>query len=227
MRERTRTAAAGRARRGLDRAADRGRGPDRLGARRRRPGCGSRPPPRTAPSGARLPARRRGDAGPRRSARRASGDGYVWTRKRATSPVECDVRIGERADPLRGARDRGRVARAITRTTRSGTGRPGSGARPTAASVGWNLVSGINDPPRALRARDLGRRRAIRARPGRRFEGLEAIAFDDGSRLEFSAECERRKQEKRALRPLLLPPAVRHASPARCPAASSSSAASA
>jgi hypothetical protein len=61
-------------------------------------------------------------------------------------------------------------------------------------SIGWNLVAGINDPPS-------GSERAIwvdgePAEPGPvAFEGLDAIAFADGSRLEFTAEAERRRSE--------------------------------
>ena len=76
-----------------------------------------------------------------------NGEGeYVWTRKRADVPVECDIRA--RRAPLagRGARDGGRVGRLSPRHTvwswSAGVGRTGDGR-----SVGWNLVSGINDPP--------------------------------------------------------------------------------
>jgi hypothetical protein len=61
-------------------------------------------------------------------------------------------------------------------------------------SVGWNLVSGINDPPERSE-------RAIwvdgePSEPGPvSFDGLDAITFDDGSRLGFAAECERSREE--------------------------------
>jgi hypothetical protein len=73
----------------------------------------------------------------------------------------------------------------------AGVGTTGDGR-----AVGWNLVSGINDPPQ-------GSERAIwvegePTEPGpARFHGLEAIECDD-ARLEFSAEAERRRDEHRA-----------------------------
>jgi hypothetical protein len=61
-------------------------------------------------------------------------------------------------------------------------------------SVGWNLVSGINDPPSASE-----RAIWIDGRPSEpgpvSFEGLEAIAFEDGARLKFAAEHERRLEQ--------------------------------
>jgi hypothetical protein len=122
---------------------------------------------------------------------------YAWTRKRADVPVECDVRIGER---------RWRVkARAIE--DESAGYHPhhtvwrwsaGVGRTPDGRSVGWNLVSGINDPPERSE-------RAIWVdgepfEPGPvSFEALESIAFDDGSQLAFSPECERRREENRLI----------------------------
>jgi hypothetical protein len=127
-----------------------------------------------------------------------SGEGeYVWTRKRADVAVECDVRVGERRWRVsaRGMEDEsaGYHPHHTVWSWSSGVGRTRSGQ-----SVGWNLVSGINDP--AERSE-----RAIwvdghPAEPGPvAFEDLHAIAFDDGSRLEFTAECERRKEENRLM----------------------------
>ena len=95
----------------------------------------------------------------------------------------------------------------------------GVGRTTDGRSVGWNLVSGINDPPeRSERAIWID---GEPFEPGPvEFEGSEAIAFDDGSRLEFGGECERAQAGEPAHRPLHLPPALRHASRARCPAAS-------
>jgi hypothetical protein len=127
-----------------------------------------------------------------------NGEGeYVWTRKRADVPVECDIRIGQRRWRVeaRGMEDEsaGYHPRHTVWSWSAGVGRAGDGR-----SVGWNLVSGINDPPQRSE-------RAIWVdgepfEPGPvNFEGLEAIAFDDGSRLVFSGECERRKKENRLL----------------------------
>ena len=87
---------------------------------------------------------------------------------------------------------------AITLATRCGAGPPASDAPATGArSAGtWSAASTTR------RSAPSGRSgwTASRSSPARSsFEGLEAIAFDDGSRLEFSGECERRKQENRLL----------------------------
>jgi hypothetical protein len=127
-----------------------------------------------------------------------NGEGeYMWTRKRADVPVHCDVRVGERRWRVeaRGIEDEsaGYHPRHTVWDWSSGVGRTADGR-----SVGWNLVHGINDPPQRSE-------RAIWVdgepfEPGPvSFEGLEAIAFDDGSRLEFSGECERRKHQNLVL----------------------------
>lgn len=122
---------------------------------------------------------------------------YVWTRKRADVPVACDVRVGERRWRVeaRGMEDEsaGYHPRHTVWSWSAGVGRTRDGR-----SVGWSLVSGINDPPERSE-------RAVWVdgepfEPGPvSFEGLDALAFDDGSRLEFSGECERRRQESRLI----------------------------
>lgn len=123
--------------------------------------------------------------------------GYVWTRKRVGVPVECDVRIGGRRWRVeaRGVEDEsaGYHPHHTVWSWSAGIGRTMDGR-----SVGWNLVSGINDPPeRSERAIWIdGEPRE----PGPvSFEGLAAVAFADGSRLEFAGECERRREENRLL----------------------------
>jgi hypothetical protein len=121
---------------------------------------------------------------------------YVWTRKREV-PVECDVRVGDRRWRVqaRGMEDEsaGYHPRHTVWSWAAGVGRATDGR-----AIAWNLVSGINDPPQRSE-------RAIWVdgepfEPGpSRFEDLEAISFDDGSRLDFGAECERRKDENRLL----------------------------
>jgi hypothetical protein len=110
--------------------------------------------------------------------------------------VECDVRLGERRIQVeaRGVEDEscGYHPRHTIWSWSAGVGETADG-RP----VGWNLVEGINDPPQASeRAIWLGDEVS---EPGPvSFDGLEAIEFDDGERLRFDAECERRKEERRA-----------------------------
>jgi hypothetical protein len=127
-----------------------------------------------------------------------NGEGaYVWTRKRCDVPVACDVRVGDRRWKLdaRGVEDEsaGYHPRHTVWSWSAGLGRTRDGR-----SVGWNLVSGINDSRR-------GSERAIwldgePAEPAPvEFDGLEAISFEDGSRLEFSAEQERHREENRLI----------------------------
>ena len=121
---------------------------------------------------------------------------YVWTRKREV-PVECDVRVGDRRWRVeaRGVEDEseGYHPRHTVWSWSAGVGASADGR-----AIGWNLVSGINDPPESSE-------RAIWVdgepfEPGPvSFDGLEGIDFEDGSRLEFSGECERRKEENRLL----------------------------
>ena len=183
---------------------------------------GSRPPSASGDEQvARLPARRRGQPWAEAVCPTGEDDGYVWTRKRAGRGR------GRRAD----RRARGSAARragsrtsraAITRTTPSGTGRPASARRPTAARSAWNLVSGINDPPERSERAIWVDGEPQRARPGRASTGSRRSSFDDGGRLEFSAEAERAQGGAKPFVKLQLPPAVRHLHRDASPAGSSS-----
>ena len=121
-------------------------------------------------------------------------DGYVWTRKRIV-PIECDVRIGERRiqAQARGVEDEscGYHPHHTVWSWSAGVGTTTDGR-----DVGWNLVSGINDPAEnSERAIWVG---GEPSEPGPvSFEGLDAIVLPDGGRLDFAAETERRKEEKR------------------------------
>lgn len=125
----------------------------------------------------------------------ADRDNYVWTRKRADVPVEADIRVGDERFRFeaRGMEDEseGYHPRHTVWDWSAGVGRTTDGR-----SIGWNLVSGINDPPeRSERAIWID---GQPSEPGPvSFEGLDAIGFDDGARLEFSGECERRKEERK------------------------------
>ena len=122
------------------------------------------------------------------------GDGYVWTRKRVV-PVECDVRIGERRIRLEanGIEDEscGYHPRHTVWDWSAGVGRLSDGR-----AAAWNLVSGINDPPERSERAIWIDGTASEPAPAR-FEGLDAIELE-GGRLELSARCERRKEERRA-----------------------------
>ena len=122
---------------------------------------------------------------------------YVWTRKRADVPVECDLRVGEKRWQLeaRGVEDEsaGYHPRHTVWSWSAGVGALDDGR-----SVGWNLVSGINDPPQSSE-------RAIwidgaPVEPGPvEFDALDAIGFDDGARLDFEPEAERRREENKLI----------------------------
>jgi hypothetical protein len=122
---------------------------------------------------------------------------YVWTRKRADVPVACDIRIGDRRWRMeaRGIEDEsaGYHPHHTVWSWSAGVGSTSDGR-----ALGWNLVSGINDPEQRSE-------RAIwvagePSEPGRvSFDGLESIVFDDGARLDFARECERRVERNRVV----------------------------
>lgn len=120
-------------------------------------------------------------------------DNYVWTRKRIV-PVECDVRIGERRIQVeaRGVEDEscGYHPHHTVWDWCAGVGRAADGRE-----VGWNLVSGVNDPTeRSERAIWID---GEVSEPGpAAFQDLSAVSVE-GGRLEFSAEAERRRDEDR------------------------------
>jgi hypothetical protein len=123
----------------------------------------------------------------------AGGEGYVWTRKRADVPVDAEVRLDgdRRRFEARGVEDEsaGYHPRHTLWSWSAGVGKTVDGR-----SVGWNLVSGINDPAeRSERAIWVD---GSPREPGPcEFRRLEEISFADGSRLAFTAECERRRSE--------------------------------
>jgi hypothetical protein len=121
---------------------------------------------------------------------------YVWTRKRVDVPVDCDVRIGSRRLQVEahGVEDEsaGYHPHHTVCSWSAGVGTATDGR-----SIGWNLVSGINDPPeRSERAIWVDGEPTTEPGPVE-FQGLDGITFDDGSRLEFAGECERRREENR------------------------------
>jgi hypothetical protein len=122
---------------------------------------------------------------------------YTWTRKSADIPLDCDVRVnGKRWQvEARGVEDQsaGYHPRHTVWSWSAGVGEAADGR-----SVGWSLVSGINDPPeRSERSIWVG---GEPFEPGPvSFEDLDAIAFDDGARLRFEAECERNRRENLVL----------------------------
>lgn len=125
----------------------------------------------------------------------ASGESqnYTWTRKRIPT-LECDVRIGERRirTAARGIEDE---SAGYHRSHTVWDWSAGVGTTADGRAVGWNLVSGVNDPPqRSERAIWAG---GEASEPGPvSFDGLDGVAGED-LELRFSGRCERVKQEKR------------------------------
>jgi hypothetical protein len=124
-----------------------------------------------------------------------SGDrGYGWTRKRAAVPVSGEIEAGGRrwrVDDAIGVED---VSAGYHQRHTSWLWSAGVGLASDGRIVGWNLVTGINDPPR-------GSERAIwvdgvpSEPPPVRFDALDGIGFADGSALRFTPESERARDD--------------------------------
>ena len=122
-----------------------------------------------------------------------SGDGWGWTRKRAGVPFEGTVEVPGRRLTVEGFgvddESAGYQARHTSWLWSAGVGTASDG-RP----VAWNLVEGINDPPekseRAVWVDGVPHEPAPVS-----FQGLEAVAFADGSSLTFTGEAERKRDD--------------------------------
>ena len=118
-------------------------------------------------------------------------EGYVWTRKRI-APIVCKIELPD-------GRRFGREAFGIEdescgyhprRTVWSWSA--GVGTAADGRAVGWNLVSGINDPP-ANSERAIWVEGEAPREPGPvSFDELEGIEFSEGGRLDFHKEAERK-----------------------------------
>jgi uncharacterized protein DUF2804 len=120
--------------------------------------------------------------------------GWSWTRKRAGMDVVGTVKAGRREWNLTEARGIDDVSAGYHERHTDWLWSAGIGRAADGRAVAWNLVAGINDPPQ-------GSERAIwlDGEPHEplpvEFDGLSAIGFSDGSRLEFSPESERRRND--------------------------------
>ena len=119
--------------------------------------------------------------------------GYGWTCKRAAVPVSGWIEAADRRFEVQALAVEDASAGYHRRHTRWRWS-AGVGTATDGRTIGWNLVTGINDPPR-------GSERAIwvDGEPSEpepvAFSGLEAIRFADGSSLTFSPESERARND--------------------------------
>ena len=122
-----------------------------------------------------------------------SGDGWGWTRKRAGVPIEGTVEVPGRRLTVAGFgvddESAGYQARHTSWLWSAGVGTASDG-RP----VAWNLVEGINDPPekseRAVWVDGTPHEPAPVT-----FQGLDSVAFADGSSLDFEGGAERARDD--------------------------------
>jgi hypothetical protein len=124
-----------------------------------------------------------------------NGDAYAWTRKqggvRARGTVVLDGVVRE-LDALAMIDDSaGYHARRTAWRWGAGVGRADDGR-----TLAWNLVAGINDPPRASERTVWVSGVPAEVGPAARFaDDLSSVATDDGVDLRFAAEAVRERRE--------------------------------
>ena len=122
-----------------------------------------------------------------------AGSAWAWTRKRGGVPIEATVEVPGRSWRLSGRGIDDESAGYHTRRTAwrwsAGVGRSADGRE-----LAWNLVQGINDPPRRSE-------RAIwvdgtpQEPPPVGFEGLERVDLGTAGTLEFALESEHARDD--------------------------------
>jgi Protein of unknown function (DUF2804) len=128
-----------------------------------------------------------------------NGDAYAWTRKqggvRARGTVVVDGVVRE-VDALAIVDDSaGYHARRTAWQWCAGVGRSEDGR-----TLAWNLVAGINDPPRDSERTLWVSGVPVEVGPAARFAAdLSAVATDDGVDLRFAAEATRERRENLVL----------------------------
>jgi hypothetical protein len=116
--------------------------------------------------------------------------GYVWTRKQAGLAAHAGIVVGDRRIGLRGLGVIDDTAGYHERVTRwrwcAGVGRADDGT-----VVGWNLVSGVNDPPKDSERAVWIDGEAFEPGPVEIPHDLSAVHFAEGVDLHFEPWCER------------------------------------
>jgi hypothetical protein len=134
-----------------------------------------------------------GESAPIESICPSGATGWGWTRKRAGVPMRGKVEVPGRRVALDGFgvddESAGYQARHTSWHWSAGVGTAADGR-----ALAWNLVEGINDPPerseRAIWIDGVPHEPAPVA-----FDGLEAVRFAEGSRLDFTAGAERARDD--------------------------------
>ena len=130
----------------------------------------------------------------------AHGTQYVWTRKQAGRRIDGRVRLPG-GEPIGLAEALGVVddtagyhARETEWWWSAGVARAADGA-----PVGWNLVSGVNDGPRASERSVWVAGEAQEIAPVRFADDLSALSFATGEELLFTAEAVRARHDRLVL----------------------------
>ncbi len=124
----------------------------------------------------------------------AHGNGYVWTRKQAARPVRGRVVVDGRVLSLDGLAvvddTAGYHARATEWWWSAGVGHGADGA-----PVGWNVVVGVNDGPRASERSVWAAGSSHEVGPVVFAPDLSAVDFTEGDRMAFAAEAVRERHD--------------------------------
>ena len=124
----------------------------------------------------------------------AHGNGYVWTRKQAARAVRGRVVVEGRVLSLDGLAVVDDTAGYHARETEwwwsAGVGHDAGGA-----PVGWNVVAGVNDGPRASERSVWVAGGSHEVGPVAFAPDLSAVDFAEGDRLEFTVEAVRERRD--------------------------------
>lgn len=124
----------------------------------------------------------------------AHGDGYVWTRKQAARAVRGRVAVDGRVLALDGLAVVDDTAGYHARETEwwwsAGVGHGAEGA-----PVGWNVVAGVNDGPRASERSVWVAGVSHEVGPVVIAPDLSAVDFAEGDRMEFEIEAVRERRD--------------------------------
>jgi hypothetical protein len=122
------------------------------------------------------------------------GHGYVWTRKQAARPVTGRVVVEGRVLVLDGLAVVDDTAGYHARETEwwwsAGVGRDADGA-----PIGWNVVTGVNDGPRASERSVWVAGTSHEVGPVVLAPDMSAVDFAEGDRLAFAAEAMRERRD--------------------------------